>query len=245
MKSLQTSYGKKCRNSLLACFIGLSLGSAFGLVSCAVKKAHSGPEASEVPIETTLENDKKTIEELRKNVPAEKRAENDQTKEIMSLMGEVKDSPSRIREKFNRATQKMREAQRRESQRTRDAFNREEKRKRDDFYKKLKEERDDFNDDKRTSDQRKRFYEDQDRIRKEFTADERDKRNQFNADEKMKSDDFSNMLREKNQEFTQEMRAYTQRYNDYQNEQKLLREKKNQPPANLAPTPLKTGDDGQ
>lgn len=219
------------------------------LVGCGLiqsrSETHSAPtgQDEEVSVETTLNNDKKTLEELRKNIPPERRQENDQLKEILSLMGEVKDNPSKIRERFNRTTQRMRNSERNSVQRIRKDFNTQEKKRRDEFFKKLKNDREDFKSSKNDREARKRFYEDQDSARREFNADERDKRSQFNADLKLKSDDFSAMMREKNNEFTQELRAYTQRYNDYQKE---LKNKKISP---IVPTgavaPLKTGDDNQ
>ncbi|MCB0349587.1 MAG: hypothetical protein KDD38_00290 [Bdellovibrionales bacterium] len=203
-------------------------------------------QQEEVSIETSLANDRKTIEELRKNIPAEKRQENDQLKEILSLMGEVKDHPSKIRDRFNRVTQRMRQDQRKASSRARSDYNRIEKKNREEFFRKLKEEREDFKSNKASREESKRFYDEQNRIRREYTSDERDRRSQFNADNKAQGDDFNAMMREKNREFTAELRAYTQRYNDYQKE---LKNKKNAPvsavPSTMAPsyaTPLKTGD---
>jgi hypothetical protein len=232
-------------------------GILFLVTGCSIKSVHNTDTTALSEDmssgETSLSDDAKSIEELRKNIPEAKRRDNDQLKEILGLMGEVKEPPQRIRDRFHRTTQRIREGHRRDVKRQRDEFNRIEKSARDDFFKKLKDEREEnLSNKKLTREERQRFTEDQDRRRREFTGDERDRRQRFNSDLRQAEDDFSANLRDKTTEFNQELRAYTARYNDWQ---KQLKEKKAgtpSTPAAVSPTeyvppvtPMKTGDDGK
>ena len=88
--------------------------------------------------EVSLKDDRRSIEELRQNIPPEIRAENDALKESLALLGEVKKSPQEHREKFDRKMREMREKKRKERQKTRQEFSKNERTKRDKFLKELK-----------------------------------------------------------------------------------------------------------
>ena len=76
---------------------------------------HKGPQAPERESytevdesEVSVAGDQQSIEELRKNIPPEVRDRNDTLKMILSLMGEVKVHPQKVRQKFNKFQRKRR-----------------------------------------------------------------------------------------------------------------------------------------
>jgi len=245
MKSLRRSDGK----IFLLTVIGLGFSLVTGPVGCVHSPFPSrASESSESnSMETTLSEDRAAVEELRKNIPSEKKRENDQLKEILSLMGEVKEPPQRIREKFDRSTQRLRDEHNRKMRKERERFNHESKKKREEFFDRQKEQREEFKEkdssrDRRGREKRQKFYDDQDRERRDFLAEDRETRDQFNADSKQKNDDFNYMMRERSEDFKEQLKAYTFRYNEYMSQKKSEKLKANSP--NQKPTePLKAGDD--
>jgi hypothetical protein len=228
MKSLQTSYGKKF-------LIGFGAAIMVCLSSCATETKHDqGTNGDEV----SLKDDRRSVEELRKNIPEEKRKENDELKEILSMFGTVKEEPSRIQDRYQRATQRMREKFHRDTERERQNFDRNEKKQRDDFNRKMTDEKDKFTNSKPSSEDRKRFFDDQEQKRRDFNEDERTKRDDFNRDAREKADDFNSTMHDKDQEFNDEYRAYNTRYIQWKNEQ---REKREAPPVTPRTAPGQQG----
>lgn len=181
---------------------------------------------TEVDGEVRQVSDQASVEELRKNIPQQKRIENDQLKEILSLMGEVKEEPNRIRSRFNKVMRKRREVFRRDHRRKRDDFSKAEKKTKSQFLKSLYKERDEFKKQKGIErEERKEFFAKQDLKRKDFFADLRDKRKDFESEMSQVSKDFNAEVREHTRHFQQEYRAYSKRYRDWKKEQ---RKKKSQ-----------------
>lgn len=242
MKSHQTSVGK-----IFLQLICVALSLAFAVSGCTiVQKGRSGespsssesngdsvaanaiPSASELANpdtgfgETSIREDIETLADLRKDIPEQKRRENDALKEVLSLLGEVKAPPEKHREKFNRTMRNMREKRRRQMTKTRDNFNKRERKDRETFLKNLKEAREDFTQKKNDRDERKEFYDEQDEKRREYFANERDARREFESEMRQSDSDFNAFYREKTDEFHKELRIYTQQYQDLQ---KRLKEK--------------------
>ncbi len=178
--------------------------------------------------EVSLTGDQKTIEELRENIPAEKRADNDLLKETLNMMGEVKLPPNRHRDKFNKLLRKIRNDRRKEDRKLRADFSKDERKTREKFMKQLKEDREKFN--KRDTDRegRKEFYDEQDEKRKEFYAKQRDARKEFDAEMRAKSSDFKAYLKERQDEFNYEYRIYTKKYNEWKKQQDEARRARTQ-----------------
>lgn len=165
--------------------------------------------------EVSLKGDQQTVEELRKSIPPDVRAENDSLKEILSLLGEVKDPPNRHRERFDRLMRKIREDKRKEHKKERDSFSKNERKAREKFLKEQKSDREKFVRKKAPRDEQKEFYANQDARRKEFFDQERDSRKEFESERRQIESDFNAYHKEKLEEFRQELRSYTERYNDF------------------------------
>jgi hypothetical protein len=174
----------------------------------------SDSSAIDTKEELSLKKDSEELAELRKNIPEEKRVANDDLRDILSTLGEVKRPPQDHRDKFEREMRKIRERQRLARQKERDAYNKDERRTREEFLKNLKSERDSFMRSKADRDEKKEFFNKQEDLRKNFFADERDKRRDFESDMRQKENDESAFYREKSTEFSHELKLYTEKYNE-------------------------------
>lgn len=163
-----------------------------------------------------LTEDRKKFEDLRSDIPEEKKIENDEEALVQKLMGEIKHSPSQARDKFDTLARKRRESFNKDMNKVREKFNTEERVSREAFNKSVEKERSQFQRTKRSSEQRKEFFDDLDERRKNFNADVKSKRDDFEAEVREKRRDFEDYMREKTSNFNQEHRVYTQRWNEYQ-----------------------------
>lgn len=182
----------------------------------------SDSNSNETKQELSLKNDSEEVARLRKNVPAEKKAENDDLRDILSLLGEVKKAPNEHREKFESRMRAIREKQRIAHQRQRDAFNKEERRSREHFLEELKVERDRFFRSKHDADEKRDFTTKQNDARQEYFADEKDKRRDFESDVRQKMNDQTAFYKEKSDEFYKELKIYTTKYNEMQKVKKSV-----------------------
>jgi len=176
--------------------------------------------------EISLKQDQQDIEELRKNIPSEIRHRNDMLKVILESMGQIKDRPSRVRQKFNREVRKRRSAFQKNQHRQREKYNKNERRQREAFLKQLKKERDNFRSHKATKEQRSDFYNRQDQKRRDYFANQRDKRREFDSDAREKSNDFYADTRAMEREFSQEWRIYNRKWRDLQKQKELERKQR-------------------
>jgi len=232
MKSKQKSFVHKSEGKNFPT-LGVNLLLVFlltQLISCTVvhkREADRDQAEKEVSAgEVSLKGDQAHIEKLRKDIPLEVRRENDELKELLSLMGEVKEPPSRVREKFNRILRKKTAANKREVGKARKIFSREEKRLKKDKLKFFKKEREEFKSKKAKREETREFYADQDRRRREFFSDSREKRKDFETDMRQKSRDFSSYLRERRREFNEEYKNYSKKYRELKKKKRLEEKEK-------------------
>lgn len=217
MKSELLSVGKK----LLVIILMLS--------GCALKtKERSQGASSELDAnseEVSFLSDNKEIEELRKNIPEQKKADNDLLRETLMLLGTVEKPPHKHREHFDNLIRRIRNDHQKKMRKAREDYSRKEKNAREDFLRKLKEEREDFNSDKPDRLKRERFIQEQERRRRDFTANERDKRQQFDGDMRQKESDFSALMRDRTNEFYRELKLYEKRYTEWKRAEELKKSK--------------------
>ncbi|MCB0357970.1 MAG: hypothetical protein KDD40_13230, partial [Bdellovibrionales bacterium] len=96
MKSHQMSVGKIFLYSLFVVFFTRCAAPSGSYKS---KKSSEKDLASS---EVSLAKDQQSLEELRKNIPQDVKARNDSLKIILNMMGELKEHPQKVRDKFNR-----------------------------------------------------------------------------------------------------------------------------------------------
>lgn len=206
-------------SKILVAFLILSV------VSCsnAKKRADDSSSSSD---EISLKADRSEFDELRKDMPAEVRKENDELAGILQLLrnpnGEY-ERPEKIRERFSKIMRDKRERNDKQFRQEREDFNRLEKDKRAEFTENQKSEKEDFLGDKPTSEKRKRFFDKQEEKRSRFYDDAREKRRSFEAEISTRRRNFEDYVREKTNLFNAELRNYQKEYDERRKGEDLKR----------------------
>jgi hypothetical protein len=200
----------------------LIAGSVLFSVACQVATKHGDAEAPsrvDAPLvdeKYSLTSDRKELDELRKNIPEEKKKENDELAFLSQLFADQSKSPSQIREKFDSLLRKKRDLFQKDMSKARETFVKDERKRREAFNKEQEEARNDFKKHKSSREQNSEFYSNLDGKRKDFSAAEREKRDEFESDMRDKRKNFEDYARERSSEFNQELRAYTKTYDELQ-----------------------------
>jgi hypothetical protein len=208
-----TSWKMTVQSAVSIFFIALNL-------SCRSSPSNTGnPQNLDKPLvdeKYSLTADRKSFDELRKDIPAEKRKENDELALTSSLFADESKSPSQVREKFDSLLRKKRELFQKDMNKLRETYSKEERKRRESFVKQQDEERASFQKKKVTSSERTEFFNELETKRRDYYAEERSKRDEF--EETMRDDrkNFDDYTREKSNEFNQEHRAYVKRYEELQ-----------------------------
>jgi hypothetical protein len=191
-----------------------------------------------LPDEVSLKADRIKLDRLRKDVPAETRKENDELALILDTMKNSDEEPSQVRERFNRILRERRTVNDRDLRKLRDDFSSTERRNRESFLRDLQAERDKFTKRKTTSEERQKFFNDQDTRRREFFATNGEKRNTFEATSGDRRKTFEDYAREKTNQFNQLHREYTTEfYERRKNEALKKRSEEKAKKASASPAP--------
>lgn len=158
--------------------------------------------------EVSLSEDRKHLDELRKNIPEEIKQENDELAFVLKLFDDKKRNPTTIQREFNRRVSSVRKKSQRHYRKLRKDFDKEEKAKRKVFLKKAKEKRTKFLDKKPNKEKRDDFFTEERSGRKEFFAEEREKRRDFESETRAKQKEFESQLRDRRKEFDQRMKEF-------------------------------------
>lgn len=215
------SHHKSIGNVFLASLMVVVIGG------CASK----GPaEKDELTKEISLKQDRSQFDELRKDIPAPVRQENDELALILKTFGELKDEPFLIREKWSRETRKRRDEFERNVRLTREKRSGEEKTKREKFLDGLKSERESFVTGKHSSEERGRFFDGADTKRRDYFSAERERHDRFESELREGRQDFENGMRRVQGQFDQEYRDYVKKYDEHrrENEKREVEKKKQQ-----------------
>ncbi len=184
------------------------------LVGCSGEPLKTQADVHPKPIEVSLKADRSQLDDLRKEIPDEKKKENDELAAILDLFtsGGYDQEPNHIREKFDRIVRDKRLRMDREMRKARDEYNKEERKKRADFTHLQKQEHDDFEKKKPRPEDRKDFNSEQESKRQEFYSDERNNRAEFESNMNEKRHDIDDYLHSKSQQFSDELRNYSRDY---------------------------------
>lgn len=193
------------------------------LVSCSSKQTRPA-DSSEVGDEVSLKEDRQKMAELRKDVPAEKRVENDRLADMLKRWQEVKMNPDDLRDKFDNEIRKSRAQFEKRIKKKRDDFNDKLKEEREAFREKQKGEREDFNGSKVTSEKRSAFYDKQDDKRRKFDSDLQERRSDFEDDIREERKNFDDEISNLRSEFRTEFPAYRKRYEEFMKEKEAEKE---------------------
>ncbi len=198
-------------------FMATVLVSAFTLLSAfSLVFGPSQAYASDlIQDEYRLKDDRKEMDEIRKNLPPELKAENDELALLLKMTGETQDKPpTKVREKFNSLASKKRQLFQKDMDRKRSDYVRNEKKQREQFQKENENFKKEFMKKKASSDQKREFFSDNEDRRRTFYQELREKRDEFETDMRDSRKNFDDYIREKTSEFNQEIRAYEKRYTD-------------------------------
>ena len=179
--------------------------------------------AKELDAEVSLKSDRDQLNEMRKQVPEEKKKSNDELAMDLELMVQAEKPTHEIRGIFQNKVRKLRDRFRKKTQKVRKKFRDIQKKQRDEFLSQLKEEREDFKTQKADRKKTKDFFAEQDLKRKDFFADQKDQRKDFESEMKQKSKDFHGNMRERVKQFNEQLRIYSKRLRE---KEKLERKNK-------------------
>lgn len=197
------------------------------LVTSCQSDSKKESEAKSMPLvdaKYSLAKDRAEFDKLRESIPADVKKQNDEKALLAEWMGEFKNSPEIVFDKFNNLVRKKRELFNKDIARSREDFSKNEKKGRDEFLKNLADDREDFL--KRKVDREKRadFFTQQDESRRTFFAEQREKRDEYEADIREKRKNFDDYIKEKTDDFHEELRNYNIKWKVKQEKQKLEKE---------------------
>lgn len=197
---------------IIVSFIGLCF-----LVNGNVGCSSSSPKEDRPLVDEkySLTADRKAMNDLRNQIPSEKKKENDELAFVLGLMSEVKKPPSEIRSFFDQALKKKRDLFSKDVKAEREEFTKNERKEREKFLKELSETRQAYQRGKHSHGERSEFYRDLDARRSEYFSRERDRRNDFESNITERRKNFDDYTREKTHEFNQDHRAYVKRYEEW------------------------------
>jgi hypothetical protein len=84
-------------------------------------------DKSKVPEEFSLKEDRSYLDQIRSDTPEDVKKENDELAFIMKMMGEVRERPEKVRDRFSTEMRKRRERFNKLNQKDREAYNAKEK----------------------------------------------------------------------------------------------------------------------
>lgn len=164
--------------------------------------------------EVSLKADRSDLDELRKEVPEEKRKENDELALILQVMNAKDKKPYEIREKFSSIMRKKRDEFYKSQRRTREDFSRRERVEREKFTKEQKEISDRFYRYKPSADERRNFSQEHTSRNQKYYSDSRERRQAFEDEMRTKDKDFSALLTDKNKEFDEHFKSYQKEFKE-------------------------------
>ncbi len=177
------------------------------------------PEAK-APDEVSLAADRTEYDKLRKDIPEEKRQENDELALILQSIHQNSGSneePGRIRERFNRVMRDRRDKHDKNLRKRREEASKADKAKRDEFLNAMKKDRATYmntKSKKATPSERQAFFTEQEQRRQAYFSAEADRRREFESIISDERRTFEDQARETTNRFNEEMRNYTTAYYD-------------------------------
>lgn len=161
-----------------------------------------------------LLEDRSRLEELRKEVPKEKKIENDEVALNLQWMNEVKLNPSDIRSKFSDRVSKNRNSFNRDLNSVREEFTKAERQKREEFNNNMGSERAAISSRKKSFNEKKVLYDELENKRKDFSAKQKLERDTFEEELREKRKSFEDYIKQKTDTFNMDLKTYTVEFNE-------------------------------
>jgi len=215
--------------SLGLCFVLPIMSLSLGLVSCSSFDTGAENESDNhnpnqyraaddqrplVDDKYILKSDRQKLEELRKDIPQDKKNQNDEEALFAQYFSELKREPSYIREQFSKLVSKKRDVFDKDLRKERDSFSKREQKDREEFLKNQDRLKKKFSKEKKTREESNEFYKNLNDKRNEYFSTAREKRDDFEADVRDRRKNFEDYVREKQNDFNQQIKDYTLKYNE-------------------------------
>jgi len=196
------------------------------LVGCATSKSDNPRKISEqrqlvrdqLTSEISLKEDRHQLDDLRKEIPKEKKEANDELAFSLNQTSELKEEPSKIRQRYQNVMEKRRRRFNDKVTKLRRQYQTDETARRDKFFKDQNKARDNYRAENHSASDSHEYYNQLDKDRLEFFAREREKRADFDDEIHQQTHDFNEYMKMKYDEFIEQMRIYTQRYDQMKKE---------------------------
>ncbi|MGE3972945.1 MAG: hypothetical protein AB7F59_00310 [Bdellovibrionales bacterium] len=196
----------KCSAVMLVIFM-------VGLLGCS-SRAKKPALASEMGTEFKLKKDRSDMEALRKDIPEEIRAHNDESAYLINLFQDKQKNPQDISNKFNSDVRRKRDEFSKWERQKREEYTRQEVRRREDYMSESKKKREDSSVKSLKSQERSRFFQDLEVNRRQFFSGESDARRNFESELKQIRSDFEAEMKDLRSRYDHEYKAYSQAYNE-------------------------------
>jgi hypothetical protein len=213
-------------------FSALSSLLIFSLIAAGCASGRPNPEKvrqedrervkQELDQEMSLKEDRESLDELRKEVPADTQKSNDELALFLNLIRQGTEAPQAVREKFNSLVMKRRSSFREKVERLRSKFRDDETRKREAFLNDQQKKRDGYLRRKHDPRDQRDFLRDLEKDRVTYFADERARRSSFESEIRAQSRDFDSYMRERQKEFDEQYRIYSKKFSEKPKEKKAV-----------------------
>ena len=187
-------------------------------VSCATRRTNdkmpSYKVREELGKEIRLSDDSKELSSLRRDLPEQKRQDNDDLAEYLRKLQLAERDPDKARSEFNQLLQSRREKFRNALTKIRESYSADERKKREEFNAGQNKKRETIR--KRNlkpKDSQEAYYQLSEE-QKEFYANERLRRKDFEAEIQTQMKDFDFMIRERQQAFNEQLRTIKKKEKD-------------------------------
>jgi hypothetical protein len=168
----------------------------------------------------SLKKDRSDLDELRKNIPPEKKQTNDESAYMKGLFADANRDPIKIREEFSTYLRKKRELLDKDLNSEREKFTLAERNAREEFSRKQSEERADLAKSKLPTVERKRRLDDLEIMRKSFYGEQKDKRSAFESSVRERRKNYEDYVRSKNSEFSEQLVQFSKAQAELKKKQK-------------------------
>lgn len=188
--------------------------------------------------ELSLKQDRKHLDELRKDIPEDVKKENDDLAFLLKLFEDKSRQPMKIRKQFDQVYNRLRKNKQKEFKKERDDFTKKEKKNRKTFISDAKNKRKKFLDGNPSKESKKEFFEEERTNRKEYFAEEREKRKDFESDLRARRKEHDGFLKDKRKEFDDRLRQFKKEQKEMKDMQRKAEMQRSRPKSLAVDTDL-------
>ncbi len=197
----------------------LALGTA--LVGCQASRKRNPPlEVVLESQEVSIAQDRSHLENERQGVPKAIARKNDDLAFDLEKMAELRLPPDQIRREFQMKVGKSRKNFRSDLEARRSQFSRRESVEREKFLADLAKERENFKRRRRTSEQSRKYFDEEDIKKRDFNSQQKDERLRFESEMSTVIKDYDSIVQQRIKQFDDQLKIYSTRYYEKKREQR-------------------------